>query len=268
MEITARKVNFSTKFMILKRKPILLLFGFLFTIMPLFMILIFTIVFTSIGDDTPQVDHELINKKGKIIVAEITNLQTQHNVTINGVHPTIITYTYSKNGTTRISKYKALEDRKIELLEIGGTVEIKEFNGDSIVLGFAPGDLSTGLFTLPPLIFMLIGLPFLIYAIVNLRKELKLYKFGKVSKGKIVSMIPKSGLPVSGAGQGILVHYEYETTTGHKRMGESFTSDFSIVNDKKKGEFTPIFVSAENEEKSCIVPKLSSLRNGWNIDFD
>ena len=81
-------------------------------------------------------------------------------------------------------------------------------------------------------------------------------------------MMPKSGLPISNVGQGIIVHYEYETRNGKKIIGESFTTDFSIMSDKKKDDFVPIFVSTENEEKSCVVPKLQSLRNNWKIEFE
>lgn len=267
MNNTPRKVKFSTILNTLKKKPIPMLFGFLFTLIPLFLVIILTIVFSSLGKDIPKVDYDLINSKGIETTAEITDIETQYNVTINGVHPTIISYKYSKNGKEIQSKYKALEERKIEKLEIGDNLEVKELNGNSIVKDLKPYDFSTGFFLLFPIPFLIIGLPFLIYSIYNLKKELKLYKFGKVSKGKIISMISKSGLPVSNVGQGIIVHYEYETRSGKKIIGESFTTDFSIMSDKKKDDFVPIFVSTENDEKSCVVPKLQSLRNNWNIEF-
>lgn len=265
---TARKVKLSTKFNILKRKPIPLFFGFLFTLMPLFMVILFSLIFTSIGNDIPKVDYELIDDKGKEITAEITDIETQYNVTINGVHPTIISYKYMYDEDKTESKYKVLEERKIAKLEIGDDIEIKEHEGNSIIVGLKPYDFGMGFFLLFPIPFLIVGLPFLIYSILNLKKELNLYKFGKLSKGKIVSMMPKSGLPVSNVGQGIIVHYEYETRNGNKIVGESFTTDFSIMSDKKKEDFVPIFVSTENENKSCVVPKLESLRNDWNIDFE
>ncbi len=263
-----RKVKFSTILNILKKKPIPMFLGFLFTLIPLFLVIVLTIVFSSIGNDTPEIDYELINSQGKEITAEIMDIETQYNVTINGVHPTIISYKYSENGKEIESKYKVLEKRKIDKLEIGDNLIIKELNGSSIVKNLKPYDFSIGLFLLIPIPFLIIGLPFLIYSILNLKKEFKLYKFGKVSKGKIVSMIPKSGLPVSNFGQGIIVHYEYKTRNGKKIIKESFTTDFSIMSDKKKDDFVQIFVSIENDNKSCIVPKLESLRNGWNIDFE
>lgn len=268
MNSTPRKVKLSTKLSILKKKPIPMLFGFLFTLIPLFLVILLWIVFSSIGNDTPSVDIDLINSKGTIKIARITDLETQYNITINGVHPTIINYSYDDNGQLVNSKYRVLEERKIENLEIGNDIEIKEHEGNSVIIGLKPYDFGMGFFLLFPIPFLIIGLPFLIYSILNLKKELKLYKFGKVSKGKIISMIPKSGLPVSNVGQGIIIHYEYETRNGNKLIGESFTDDFSIMNDKKKDDYVPILVSSENDNNSCIVPKLESLRNGWNIDFE
>ena len=226
------------------------------------------VVFSSTANNAPKVDYELIDKKGKQITAEVTDIVTQYNVTINGVHPTTISYKYLVGGNEITSKYQVLEKRKIETLKIGNQVEIMELDGNSIIKGFRPYDFPDQFFLFFPFLFLVIGLPFLIYSILNLVRELKLYKHGSVSKGKIISMIPKSGLPVSNVGQGIIVHYEYETRNGNKIIGESFTTDFSIVSEKRKGDFAPIFVSIENESRSCIIPKLEALRNRWGIDFD
>jgi hypothetical protein len=266
MNDTPRKIKFSTKLNILKRKPIPMLIGFLFTLIPIFLVLVLSIVFSSIGNDTPKIDYDLINENGRETKAVITDIKTQYNVTINGVHPTIISYKYLENGVEIKSKYKTLSERKTEQLEIGNEIPIKDFKRSSIIIGLKPYDFSIGFFLLIPIPFLLIGLPFLLYSIFNLKKELKLYKYGKVMKGKVLSMIPKSGLPVSNVGQGIIVHYEYETTNGKKNVGESFTTDFSILSDKRKDDFFPIFVLTENEEKSCLIPKLESIRNNWNIE--
>ena len=267
MNNTPRKVKLSTKLNILKRKPIPMLFGFLFTLIPLFLVIVLSIVFSSIGNDTPEIDYELINSQGKEKTAEITDIETQYNVTINGVHPTIISYKYSDNGKEIESKYKVLEERKIENLEIGNDIEIKEYEAKSIIVDLEPYDFGTGFFLLFPIPFLIIGLPFLLYSLHHLRKELKLYKDGVLEQGKIVSMIPKSGLPVSNVGQGVIVHYEYETN-GQKIMGESMTTDFSIMSNKKKEDLIPIFISSDDRQKSCVVPKLESLRNNWKIEFE
>lgn len=267
MNETPRKVKFSTKLNILKRKPISMLVGLLFTIIPLFIVLILFIVFSSIGNDDREVDYVLINKNGTETNAIITNIDIQYNVTINGLHPTIISYKYSKYNKETKFKFKTLSDINTKQLEIGNEIQIKEYKGDSIIMNLKPYDFSFSFFLLIPIPFLCIGLPFLLYSIFNLRKELKLYQYGKIINAKILSMIPKSGLPVSNVGQGIIIHYEYETTKGKKIIGESFTSDFSIMNEKRKDDFIPIFVSLENEEKSVVISNLEAIRNNWKIEF-
>ena len=260
-----RKVKFSTIFNILRENTFPLFFGTFFGIFPLLMFIPLFFISNSTESSVPEIDYELIKKQGKITNALISNIETQYNVTINGVHPTIISYKYSEKNIE--SKYKVLEERKIENLKIGDTIVIKELNGNTIINDLAPYDFNDKIFFFIPLLFLLIGLPFLIYAIVKFRKKLNLYKSGEIFNGKIISMMPKPGRGFSNFGQGINVQYEYETKFGKKLIGESFTNDFSIMNDKKRNDIIPIFVSNENNEKSCVVPKLESYRNGWNIDF-
>ncbi|MFL1013690.1 hypothetical protein [Flavisericum labens] len=267
MNKTPRRVKFSTIFNTLKKRPIPMLIGFLFTLIPVFLVIVLTVVFSTLGNETPSVDFDLVNSKGEGKTAKITDLETQYNITINGVHPTIIHYTYQDDGQIINSKYRVLEERKINNLEIGDDIEIKEFEGSSIIEGLKPYEFGIGFILFIPIPFLIIGLPFLIYSLFHLRKEIRLYKNGELEQGKIVSMIPKSGLPISNIGQGVIVHYEY-VINGRKTMGESMTTDFSVLGNKQKGDLIPIFVSTENPEKSCIVPKLEALRNNWNIEFE
>ncbi|MFA8435304.1 MAG: hypothetical protein ACEPOZ_12370 [Marinifilaceae bacterium] len=260
-----RKVRTSTIINILKKKPIPMLCGFLFTVIPVLLVTILTAVFSSMGNDT--IDYDQINTHGKEIAGEITDLETKYNVTINGVHPTIVSYKYRVQGTEIESKYKVLEDRSIIDLKIGQTVRVKELNGNSIIAGVRPSDFSMGFLFLIPIPFLLIGLPFLIYSVIQMRKELKIYKYGEVSRGKIVSMIPKSGIPIFNWGLGTIVHYEYETKNG-TRIGESFTTDLSIICNKKREDTIPIFVLNKMDERTCLVPQLESFRNNWAIEFE
>ena len=103
------------------------------------------------------------------------------------------------------------------------------------------------------------------YLFISTRKELKLYKYGQVATARIVSMMPKYAIPIINLGQGVIVHYEYETRSGNKVIGESLTTDFSIISDKRTGDEVSIFVATNNEAQSCLIPKLESLRNNWDI---
>ena len=78
------------------------------------MLVTFTLIFSLTGNDSPKIDYELIDSQGIETSAEVTNIQVESNVTINDVHPTIISYQYLKNNEAVRSKYKVLEGKRIE----------------------------------------------------------------------------------------------------------------------------------------------------------
>lgn len=263
-----RKVSFSTTYNLIKKKPITLILGIILIAIPSLLIILFSLIFTSFSDDTPEVDYKLIDSKGKETTAVVTDINIQYNVTINGVHPTIISYQYDEKGKKIESQQKVLEVRKVEELEIGDEISIKTFNGNSIIKNMNPYEFPFKIFSIFPIFIISIGLFFIIYSIMSIRKDINLYKFGYLSNGRIISIMPKQGLPISNIGQGIVVHYEYETKNGYKVFGESFTSDLSLIGYKKKDDLIPIFISPKNEHFSCIITKSDSYKNNWNIDFE
>lgn len=263
-----RKVTFSTAYNLLKKKPITFILGIILIVVPTLLIVLFSLIFSSFGDDTPEVDYELIDSKGKETTAVVTDIDIQYNVTINGVHPTIISYQYDEKGKEIESQQKVLEVRKVEELEIGDEIAIKTLDGNSIIKNMDPYEFPFKIFSIFPIFIISIGIFFLLYSIISIRKEINLYKFGNLSKGRIISIMPKQGLPISNIGQGIVVHYEYETKNGYNVFGESFTSDLSLIGYKKKDDLIPIFISPKNEHFSCIITKSDSYKNNWNIDFE
>lgn len=265
MNSTPRKVKFSTIISFLKNKPIALFFGLLFSFFALLMFVIFTLIFSLTGNDSPKIDYDLIDSQGIETSAEVTDIEVEGNVTINDIHPTIISYQYLKNNEAVRSKYKVLEGKRIEGLQVGDNLAVKELNGQSIIQNLQPYRFPVPLLFLISIPFLLFAIPFLMYLFFSTRKELKLYKHGQVATARIVSMMPKYAIPIINLGQGVIVHYEYETRSGNKMIGESLTTDFSIISDKRTGDEVSIFVAANNEVQSCLIPKLESLRNNWDI---
>lgn len=65
---------------------------------------------------------------------------------------------------------------------------------------------------------------------------------------------------------GLSVYYQYKSLRGNTLLGESSVSDISLMTSWKQGEIIKIFVSVENELKSCVIPKLEQVRNNWKIE--
>ncbi len=259
-----RIVNFSTKIGLIKQKPIQALFGFLFTLMPMLIIIPLGIVFSSLDSDIPEANYDEVNQNGTLVVGTVDDIEVQYNTQINGQHPAILSYSFEFDGQTKFSKVKTLEPTKVEQLNVGDSVDIKTLNNQSIIVGFRPYSFPIGFIFFFPIPFLIIGLPFLISLLFGVSKEVKLYKEGQLIDGEILAMTPNSGLPITNIGQSVNVHYQYNDSKGKRQIGKSKTTDFSILSDKKKGETIKVLVLPTNEAKSCLYPELAAIKNQWN----
>ncbi len=258
-----RSLNFSTKINLVKKRPILAQFGILFTLIPLFILLPISFIFSSLSDEAPSVDYDSVLIDGTLAEGVITNIETQFNVTINEQHPSILTYSYLIDGMKKESKVSTLEPAKVVALQVGDTVQIKYLESESIIVGFKPYSFPIGFFFLIPLPFLLIGIPFLVILIVQVTKEIALYKNGIIREAEIIAMTPNSGLPFTNLGQSVTVHYLFNSKNGKRITEKSKTIDFTILSDRKKGEKVKILVSRNDESKSCLYPEIVAIENNW-----
>jgi hypothetical protein len=216
--------------------------------------------------DVPKVDYKLIKANGIGALATIKSIEIQSNTSINGEHPRIISYTYKSGEQLIDDKFRVLDSVKVSNLEIGDTIQIKIYDGQTIILDLEPYDLQKNLFFLILSPFLIIGLIILGLLYWRIKGQIDLYKYGKVTNAEIVSMAPISGFRFSGIEQIVRVHYQYYASNGQKLLGESLTTDYTILTSKKQGEAIKIFVSPEKETKSCVFSKLDEIRNNWKIE--
>ena len=156
--------------------------------------------------------------------------------------------------------------RKIDGMNVGDPIQVKYFAESSIIVGLEPFDFPLSIILNFLIVFLVIGLVILTVLYLRVKNEINLYRNGEIKDAEIVSMTPKNGLSISGIGQGVTVHYQYKTARGQNILGESFTSDYTILNSKKQGDLIKIFVSVDNESKSCLISKSDQLRNNWIIE--
>jgi hypothetical protein len=142
---------------------------------------------------------------------------------------------------------------------------VKYLADSSIVVGIEPFEFPFDTIVDILIPFLIIGLILLTLLYLRIRNQITLYQQGEIMNAELISMTPKNRT-VSGFGQGVTVHYQYNTRQGQSILGKSFTSDYSILNTKKQGDLVKIFVSLDNESKSCLIPKLDSIRNNWKIE--
>ena len=260
-----RQVGLRTIFDLLKQKPGHLIFGTMFTLIPFFFGGLFVLIFSFAGSDSPEVDYGLVDKNGTATQAIINNIEVQGNISINNEHPRVVSYSYQSGDKLIEDKFRALDSAKVSRLEIGDTIQIKHYNGQTIIADLKPYAFPTDILLLVLTPILIIGLIALGLLYWRVKGQIDLFKNGTVTNAEIVAMTPVSGLPISGIGQRVNIHYQYLTTSGQKLLGESTTTDYTILTSKKQGDNINIFVSSDNETKSCVFSRLDEIRNNWKV---
>ena len=176
-----------------------------------------------------------------------------------------ISYEYLEKGLTKSDKFQTMDLEKTNEMKIGSEIKIKAFENQSKIQNLESFTFPFYVFYILPLIFFILGSIFSFIGLIPALRDYNLYKNGVVKEATLISMVPNSGLPISGIGQSVLINYYYENRNGQKIFGKSKTTDFSIMVEKKVEEKIKVFVSENDETKSCLVPKLEALKNNWKI---
>lgn len=261
-----REVTFSNLIKLIKNRRPFSILGVVFVFSSIF-ILTPSILFltNSFIEPYEKYDFDKIEQNGIEQTAKIVDLRPVNNVTINGEHPSKISYEFLNNGLTKSDKFQTMDLDKTNEIKIGDEIKIKTFENQSKIQNLEPFTFPFYLFYILPLIFLLVGIPFLLIGLIPALREYNLYKNGIVKEGTIISLTPNSGLPITNIGQSILINYYYLSSNGEKIFGKSKTTDFSIMTEKKAEDKIKLFVSESDETKSCIVPKLEAMKNNWKI---
>jgi hypothetical protein len=261
-----RSVHFKTIIELIKKRSMLLKMGAIFSIVGVAVGTIFLIIIPMLGhDDVLDVDYKAINKDGQAATATITEIETQYNLTINNQHPATISYRYVTDGKSSESKFKTLSPDKVKQMQVGDSISIKHMNGKSIITSLEPFSFPFAMFFTIPIVFLLLGLPCVILLFYQTRNEIRLMKFGTIAEAEVISVAHRPGMPLSKAGQGVNIHYQYRTIHNRTYLSYCFTSDLSLLNSLRQGDTIKIFVSPEDHSKSTLVARLEAVRNNWNI---
>lgn len=261
-----REVTFSNLITLIKNRRPFSILGIVFVFSSLFILLPSIFFMTnSFIEPYQKYDFEKIEQNGTEKNAKITDLRAVNNVTINGEHPLRISYEFLDKGLTKSDKFETMDLDKTNEMKIGNIIKIKTFENQSKIQNLESFTFPFYMFYILPLIFFVLGAIFSFIGLIPVFRDYNLYKNGVVKEATLISMVPNSGMPISGFGQSVLIDYYYENRNGQKEFGKSKTTDFSILAEKKVEDKIKIFVSENDETKSCLVPKKEAMKNNWKI---
>ncbi|WP_128755369.1 hypothetical protein [Aquimarina sediminis] len=258
-----RKTNLKIIWQRAKLRPRLLLFAFQGIAFSLFLFIPIVFMMSSIKNSFPYVENvEEIASNGIKENAVLIDIEPIGNVTINGDNPTVLIYEFDLDGQKRHSKFSVFDPKKIEGLKKGDVIAIKHFNEKSIVLGYEQYSFSMDFIYYIASPFLVIGLVFCFVLYTRIKKEIGLYKTGRVREGKIISISHNRGFTFSKFGLSMDVHYEYDGYDGENKVDKSRTNNFALTNNKAVGDVIRILVSQDGKS-SCLYPELIAKTNGW-----
>jgi hypothetical protein len=263
-----RKVNFGILFNLLKGRGPFAIIGIVFTTLSIFVFIPLLLILPgALMHSYEKYDFKEIEKNGIEKVAKVTDLKLVSNVSVNYEHPKIVGYQYENSGQLISDKFETLDLDKITNVNVGSEITILVYQNQSMIKGLTPFSFPIHLFYLFPGIFLTIGIPFLLIGFIPALRTFNLYKTGVVKDAYVVSMSLNSiGIfPVRSARQNILVNYYFWDDFKNKIFGESTTTDYLILNEKKEGDLIKIFVSESDENKNVLIPRLEAVKYNWAI---
>lgn len=251
--------------MLQNRRPYIFI-GTGFTFMSIISLVVFFFSFSKWTEPYEGYDHKAIAALGTEQKAVIVNLASKDNVSVNGKHPVIITYSFESNGVDQTDKFQTLDVEKAATLSIGDKLRIKTYNNQSSVQGYEPFEFPVVLLMfIGPVIFFVAGIVMLLIAVVPVFRIVGLYKRGIIKEAEVYAIVPVSGLPITNIGRKVSIDYTY-SQNGEKLYGNTTSTDFHLLAEIKPGDTVKIFVS-EDGKKSCLIPKKEAVKNNWNINF-
>ncbi|RED92213.1 hypothetical protein [Marinoscillum furvescens] len=264
-KVNGRHVRPVTVFSLMKKRPIHFIYSLVAIILPLFVTSIFILVLSLINSDIPNVDEKYLINNGTYVEGKVTKIESQQNVTINGQNPMLVSYQYSAGDSIANGIFRTLDPKALEQLDTGVAVTVSYDGGGSVLVDFEP-------FHFPVRIIVLVVCPIFFIGLISsgllylrIKKELHLYRFGEVGSAEVTSVTSNSILPFPFFKHLWHVHYRYESADGSSLEGVSITDDQSFKNKVQQGDQVQIFLSKSDYSKSCLIPKLEAVRNGWDL---
>jgi len=254
--MSKRLVDISTFKRLVKEQGALAILGLVFTIIAGLTFIPVGILVSAFAKPYEKYDQQRIDEQGAKKTAKITFITEIYNVTVNGEHPRLISYVYQDQGSMQVDKCQTLDLEPIANWKVGDTIDIKVLGNESKIQGVEPFSFPFYIFYAIPLMLLLVGLAFLITGVWPALKRYNLYKNGDVYEASVVNMQPGR--------RGSIVSYFFIGSNGDEIFGESI-GEYALLSEKRVNDKVKIFVDAQNENRSCLVPKAETIKYNWDI---
>lgn len=136
--------------------------GLVFTCVALFVMVPIQFVMPKLLQEPyERYNYKEIVQKGECVTARVNDVEVKYNVTVNGIHPRVISYDYVYQGSTFADKFQTMEVKQADALLTNDSINVSVWKGASVINNRKLFTFPFQLFWIMPAIFLLVGLPML-----------------------------------------------------------------------------------------------------------
>jgi hypothetical protein len=173
-----------------------------------------------------------------------------------GVQPKEVFFRYKVEGDEREASMVTSSVDQVSQWKKGRPVDVLYLDGRAVLVEVQPAQFPfpTAVFLLFALmVWLLIGVPSLTYALVGIRRKYQLLKNGVVRQGKLLSFETLSSfLSWTPTGR-FRATYTYIDSAARELLDTAPSRDLTLLNQKKKGDEIDILVLPTDERRSTIL---------------
>jgi hypothetical protein len=247
----SRPVSLKTRLSIIRQYPLLLIFTAASVMLSVAFFLLYSAIFAIVERDEPTPDYDKIEAEGVTAEGAITDIDTKTNITINNEHPSVIAYSYSRDGEVMHDTFTTLDPDRVNFLIVGDSITVRYLGNASMIEGLKPFEFPFNIFLwIVATPFAIAAVVLIIILLVRTQKIVSLHKYGEIKDATVISITP-SGLALA---RQLEIYYQYTTRLGPV-LGKSRSGDHALQFERKYGDTIKVFVSPKDESQSCVVPR-------------
>ena len=220
--------------------------GLMLTVLPMGTLALIAWLVSSMDGTGP--DFAAMVARGTPVNASVVSVEPVHDITINHRNPVRITYRYKADGVSVLDMVQTMEEAGYRLLP-GQGVAALHLNGDSALPDFPPVAFSRWSIVFIDGLFLMMGLPFLLYAFYGASVRWRLYKSGEVLSGGVDSVVSIPCVPFTASR--IQVAYTSVTDGGEVLKGASVVLAEGLKEMRRGSEVRVLY--CDRTGQSCVV---------------
>ena len=220
--------------------------GLMLTVLPMGTLALIAWLVTSMDGTGPN--FSAMVARGTPVHAQVVSVEPVPDITIDHRNPVRITYRYEADGVPVIDTVQTMDEAGYRLLS-GEGVSALHLNGDSALPDFPPVAFSPWSLALIDGLFLMMGLPFLLYAFHGALVRWRLYRSGAILSGEVDSVA--SALCVPFTATRVQVGYTSVAGDGKVLKGASVVLADGLDGTRRGSEVRVLY--CDRTGHSCVV---------------